>query len=257
MPNSAADQPEQTAVAASRKSFLRELPVLVLIAFVIALLIKSFLIQAFFIPSGSMERTLHGCTGCTGDRVLVNKVLYKVRDIHRGEIVVFNGEGSFGSNNDVQIPPPGNVVEQALRGLASAVGAAPGSDKDYVKRVIGLPGDRIACCTPAGHITVQEAGSAQPVELVEPYVYEDDNKPFCAAGIGASACPPGSPGVLVPPDRLWVMGDHRSQSADSRAHIDNAESGTVPQDKVIGRAFVIVWPFDRVGVLTVPEVFDR
>jgi signal peptidase I len=210
-----------------RLAFARELPVLVLIAFGLALIIKTFAVQAFFIPSESMERTLHGCKGCSGDRVLVNKLVYDVRDIRRGEIVVFNGPASWSPTT---------------------------SEKDFVKRVIGLPGDRVACCT-NGHVTVQPRGALRPVELNEPYVYEDDRRPFCAAGADAAACPGGSPGVLVPPHRLWVMGDHRMYSSDSRAHITDGQYGTIPVDRVIGRAFVIVWPFHRFHLLSVPATF--
>ena len=217
---------------AQRASSWRQLPFLVLGSLVLAVVVKAFLVQAFFIPSGSMERTLHGCDGCTGDRVLVNKLLYDVRDVHRGEIVVFNGEGSWDT------------------------GADPGGGKDYVKRVIGLPGDRVACCTPDGQVTVQPAGQEGPVALDEPYLFEDDHQPFCAAGLGAAACPPGADGMLIPADRLWVMGDHRSASADSRANLDRPGHGTIPVDKVVGRAFVIVWPLTRARVLSVPSIFS-
>jgi signal peptidase I len=249
--------PENVAEQAPRRegSFWRELPALVVVAFALALFIKAVLIQAFFIPSGSMERTLHGCVGCTGDRVLVNKLLYDVRDIRRGEIVVFNGEGSWGSHEEVTPAPAGNSLQRALRSAARAVGAAPPSDKDYIKRVIGIPGDRVACCTADGKITVQPAGADRPVALDEPYVFEDDQQAFCAAGTGTASCAPGAEGVLVPQGRLWVMGDHRSASSDSRAHLNGPGSGTIPQDKVLGRAFVIVWPLPRVGFLSMPETF--
>ena len=226
-----------------------------LTALILALVIKAVLVQAFFIPSGSMERTLHGCVGCTGDRVLVNKLLYDVRDIRRGEIVVFNGEGSWGSNTEVGSAPAGNLAQRALRSIARAVGAAPPGDKDYIKRVIGVPGDRVACCTPEGRVTIQPAGEERPVALDETYLFEDDQQPFCAGGLGSEACPPGSPGILVPSGRLWVMGDHRGASSDSRAHLDDPGQGTIPQDKVVGRAFAIVWPLARAKVLTVPETF--
>ncbi len=223
----------------------RELPLLIVLAVVLAIVVKTFLIQAFFIPSGSMEQTLHGCPGCNGDRVLVNKVIYNVRDIHRGEIVVFNGVDSFDSETpDV---PPGNVVQEALRGVSRLLGLGAPGEKDYIKRVIGLPGDRVACCS-NGHVTVQPKGSATAVALDEPYLYEDDAAVFCEAGTG-DECNDGSPGVLVPEGRLWVMGDHRSASSDSRAN------GTIPINKVIGRAFVVVWPPTRIKVLPVPDPF--
>jgi signal peptidase I len=228
-------------------SFFRELPFLVLIAFVLALLIKAFLIQAFYIPSGSMQHTLE-----LRDRVLVNKLVYHFRDIHRGEIVVFNGLDNF--TPETQIPPPRNGVQRALRWISGAVGVGAPNEKDFIKRVIGIPGDRVACCT-NGHVTVQPPGGS-PVELDEPYLFENDQQVFCDAGSGADKCPAGAPGVLVPKGRLWVMGDHRGASADSRTHITDSNHGTVPINKVIGRAFVIVWPVGRSTVLHVPATFN-
>jgi len=242
--------PPEAATGTSRGAVLwREFVVPLLLALLFALLCKTFLIQTFFIESGSMERTLHGCPGCSGDRVLVDKVVHDLRDIRRGEIVVFSGEGSWGSNGAVP-PSGGGWFARAGRGVARAVGAAAPAGTDYVKRVIGLPGDRVACCTADGRVTVQPAGALKPVALEEPYVFEDDGQAFCAAGVGNSFCPPGAEGVLVPEGRLWVMGDHRSGSADSRAHLSGPASGTIPQDEVVGRAFVIVWPPSRAGLLS-------
>ena len=232
----------------SAGGFFRELPFLVVIAFLLALLIKAFLVQAFYIPSGSMQQTLE-----LRDRVLVNKLVYDFRDISRGEVVVFNGLDSF--TPETEIAPPSNAVQRVLRGVAGAVGVGAPGEKDFIKRVIGVPGDRVACCS-NGKVTVQPGDGSRPVELDEPYVFEDDRMVFCAAGTGEAACPPGAEGVLVPEGRLWVMGDHRGSSADSRFHIDDENNGTVPQDKVIGRAFVIVWPLDRAALLRVPDTFD-
>jgi signal peptidase I len=209
-------------------SFLRELPFLLLIAFVLALVIKAFLVQAFFIPSGSMEQTLHGCPGCHGDRVLVNKLVYKFRDINRGEVVVFNGLDSFQS--EVTVAPPANAFDSARRKLSSLLGLGAPGEKDFIKRVIGLPGDTVACCT-NGHVTVNG------VELNEPYLFEDDHQQFGP--------------TVVPKGKLFVMGDHRSRSSDSRAN------GPVPVDKVVGRAFVVVWPPSRVKGLRVPGSIEH
>jgi signal peptidase I len=229
-------------------SFFRELPFLVLIAFVLALLIKAFLIQAFYIPSGSMQHTLE-----LRDRVLVNKLVYRFRDIHRGEIVVFNGLDNF--TPETQIAPPSNGLQRILRSISGAVGVGAPNEKDFIKRVIGIPGDRVACCT-NGHVTVQPPGGQQ-VQLDEPYLFDDDKLVFCDAGTGDAKCPAGAPGVLVPKGRLWVMGDHRGYSSDSRAHITDSNHGTVPENKVIGRAFVIVWPVGRSAVLRVPATFHN
>lgn len=229
-------------------SFFKELPFLVIIAFLLALLIKAFLIQAFYIPSGSMQQTLE-----LRDRVLVNKLVYDFREIHRGEIVVFNGLDSF--TPETEIAEPANGLARVLSAVSGAIGVGAPGEKDFIKRVIGVPGDRVACCTD-GKVTVQPKGADRPVQLDEPYVFNDDRMPFCSAGTGEVLCPEGAEGVLVPEGRLWVLGDHRGSSSDSRFHIDDENQGTVPQDKVIGRAFVIVWPLDRAAVLSVPETFD-
>jgi signal peptidase I len=234
---------------AKKGSFFRELPFLIVLAFLLALVIKATLVQAFYIPSGSMEQTLE-----IRDRVLVNKLVYDFRDIHRGEIVVFDGEGSF-TEPEFQLAEPTNGVQRVLRRLTGAIGLGAPTEKDFIKRVIGLPGDRVACCT-NGHVTVQPAGSDRPVELIEPYVYDDNQQIFCEAGTDAQACPPGAPGVLVPEGRIFVLGDHRGASSDSRAYLANADNGTVPIDQVIGRAFVVVWPLSHAGVLSVPDTFD-
>jgi signal peptidase I len=235
---------------AQHRSFFRELPFLVIIAFVLALLIKHFFVQAFFIPSGSMEQTL-----LVGDRVLVNKVPYYYRDPHRGEIVVFNGLDSF--DDGVTITPATNPVSKVLRKISSTVGLGAPDEKDYIKRVIGIPGDHVMCCDTGGNVVVTPAGG-KPTSLHEPYIYRplpDTAQYFCGGGSTQAACPPGAPGILVPKDRLWVMGDHRNDSADSRYHVTDAHQGTVPEDKVVGRAFTVVYPFGRAGLLHVPSTF--
>ena len=207
-----------------RLSFWQELPILIVVAVGLAVLIKAFLFQAFFIPSGSMEKTLHGCPGCQGDRVMVNKLVYHLRGIRRGDIIVFDGKDNY---PDETLPDslPSNPVARVLHDVSSFVGLTP-RGTDFIKRVIGLPGDTVQCCDAQGRVEVDGVG------INEPYIYitpgqTDVNKTFGP--------------VTVPKGRLWVMGDHRDRSQDSR--LINPQ--TVPEKDVIGRAFVTIWPPSR------------
>jgi signal peptidase I len=221
--------------AAKKGSLLRELPVLLLVAFVLALIVKTFFVQAFFIPSGSMEQTLHGCTGCTGDRVLVNKVPYWFGEPEPGEIVVFKGPDTW--TPEVTVTEPTNWFAGALLWLGRTVGVAPPSEDDFVKRVIAVGGQTVQCCDAEGRVTVD----GEPLD--EPYIFEDS--PLDQRVFGP---------VTVPQGRLWVMGDHRSASADSKAHMGDRHSGTIGVDDVIGKAAVIVWPISRFGLLDSPDI---
>jgi signal peptidase I len=212
-------------------SFWRELPILLLVAFGLAFLVKTFVVQAFYIPSGSMEETLQ-----VGDRVLVNKLVYKVRDIERGDVVVFNGVDSF--TPEVVITGPTDPFGKAVDWLGRTFGFAPPDERDFVKRVIGVGGDRVVCCDEAGRITV----NGTPLDE-ESYLYPGD------------APSTETFDVIVPPDKLWVMGDHRSSSSDSRAHLGDPGGGFVPTDRVIGRAFAIVWPRSDAQWLEIPDAF--
>ena len=220
---------------AKKGSLLRELPVLLLIAFVLALVVKTFFVQAFFIPSGSMEQTLHGCTGCTGDRVLVNKVPYWFGQPEPGEIVVFKGPDTW--SPEVSVAEPSNWLTGAMLWLGRAVGVAPPSEDDFVKRVVATAGQTVQCCDRDGRVTVD----GQPLD--EPYIFEDT--PVESRAFGP---------VTVPEGRLWVMGDHRSASADSKAHMGDRYSGTIGVDDVIGKAALIVWPVTRFTLLDSPDI---
>lgn len=214
-----------------RRSFWRELPVLLLVALVLSLIIKSFVVQAFYIPSGSMENTLK-----INDRVLINKVVYHLRPIHRGDIVVFDGTGSW--NPGTPSPSPG-IFAKALDEVEGLVGISHDSNI-YIKRVIGLPGDHVACCNAAGQVTVNGVALHE-----SSYLY-----PGNAPSVQKFS-------ITVPAGRLWVMGDHRLISDDSRGHMGDPGGGTIPESGVLGRAFVIIWPPSRWRVLNIPATFEQ
>jgi signal peptidase I len=235
-----------------RLSFLAEMVVLFAVALTIALLIKTFVVQPFFIPSGSMENTL-----LIGDKVLVNKLVYDVRPIGRGDIVVFSGQGSWNPPATSQ-PRSGNPIARVydatlgalLHSIAGLFGTVPGQT-DYIKRVIAIPGDRVICCNSRGLITVNGVPLHEGSYLIP--------------GAQPSS---GRFDVVVPAGRIWVMGDNRPQSADSRLHdcgysdpgvtcVPYDRDGTIPESKVIGRAFLIVWPPSRIRILPVPSTFKQ
>jgi signal peptidase I len=214
----------------------QELPLLLIVAFCLAVLIRSFLLQAFYIPSGSMENTL-----LVGDRVLVNKVVYDVRDPLRGEVVVFRGTDKWVAQEAPA--PPTDFAGKLGRTVGDLVGVSRPGEKDFIKRVIGLPGDRVSCCD-QGRVVV----NGVPLEE-QAYVTEDSpaelppNPKECRSRQFTE--------VVVPPGQIFVMGDHRLVSQDARCQ------GPVPIDNVIGRAFVIVWPRERWTSLPVPETFGK
>jgi signal peptidase I len=239
---SAADAPPDGKAAAGgrkpaarrgrrKRSFWREFPILVVVALLLAVVIKTYAIQAFFIPSGSMENTLE-----INDRVLVNKLVYDVRSIHRGDIVVFNGDGSWDPGT---APRDTNFVVKFAQGFASMFGFGHPGDI-LIKRVIGLPGDRVACCDAQGRVTVNSAPLTE-----QSYLYPGDAPSEIRFNI------------VVPPGQLWVMGDHRLISDDSRNHLGTPGGGTIPENAVIGRAFVIIWPISRWRILPIPATFEQ
>lgn len=232
------DQEKQEAEGKKKGSFWKELPVLIAVAVILALTIKTFAIQAFYIPSGSMENTL-----LVGDRVLVNKIVFHTRDIARGDVIVFKGPPSW--QPEVQVSKPGNIFSKAVRWVGTAFGAAP-TEKDYIKRVIGIPGDHVKCCDAKGRITVNGVALNEEAYIyVDPADHQQDK-------------PSESPfDITLQNGQLWVMGDHRSNSLDSRAHQDGPENGSIPTKDVIGRAFVKVWPLSRMGTIPIPETFKQ
>ena len=218
------------------KQSWRQLMLIVVAAIVVMLLIKAFVVQVYRIPSASMEDTL-----LTGDRVLVNKLVYHVRGIARGDIVVFSGQGSWGTTTGAADPaPPGNPLVRAVYDVLADVGVYS-TQTYYIKRVIGLPGDHVMCCVD-GKVTV----NGIPL----------DETSYLFPGATPSAQPFD---VIVPPGRLWVMGDNRAISDDSRGHMSAGfpALGTVPENEVAGRAFLIIWPSSQLGDLPIPSTFQQ
>jgi signal peptidase I len=213
-----------------RRSALLELLVLGVIAVALALIIKTYAIQAFFIPSGSMENTLE-----IGDRVLINKLVYDFRGIHRGDIIVFDGNGSW----DFNPPASSNIFSRFADDLEGIVGVSHDSSI-YIKRVIGLPGDHVVCCNVQGQVTVDGVALSE-----QSYLYPGNHPSDQRFNI------------TVPAGRLWVMGDHRAVSYDSRGHMGDPGGGTIPESAVLGRAFVIIWPPSRWSILNIPATFEQ
>lgn len=215
----------------------QELPLLLIVAFCLAVLIRTFLVQAFFIPSGSMEETL-----LVGDRVLVNKVLYDIREPMRGEVVVFEGPANWAPEN--QVDKDAGFFAELGRTVGDLVGFSQPGEKDFIKRVIGLPGDTVSCCDVQGRVFV----NGYPLDE-SAYIYEDS--PLDATPNPKQCTARRFGPIKVEPGQMFVMGDHRGVSQDSRCQ------GQVPIENVIGRAFVILWPSGRWGWLPVPDTFKN
>jgi signal peptidase I len=206
---------DESSSTQRRGSFWRELPMLLIVAIVVAVVVRAFVLQTFYIPSESMEKTL-----LINDRVLVNKLIYNFRSPHRGEVIVFEAPANWRS------------------GVA---------DEDFIKRVIGTPGDHLVCCDDQQRITV----NGYPLD--EKYIYTSDD------GVTDSASEQPFD-IVVPKGRYWMMGDHRSHSSDSRERYvrdGDLTGATIPEDAIVGRAFVIFWPVGRATWLTVPNSFDK
>lgn len=217
-----------------QRSFWKELPLLIVIALALAWLIKTFLLQAFSIPSASMENTLR-----IGDRVLVDKLTpWFGSEPERGEVVVFHDPGGWlGETAPVDTNPVTGAIQKGL----SFVGLMPSAEeKDLIKRVIAVGGDTVEC---KGTGPVKVNGKA----LEEPYIYPG-NTPCGDRPFGP---------IKVPQGRIWVMGDHRQDSLDSRYHQNLPGNGTVSVDEVVGRAVVVAWPISNWSTLPVPSTFDQ
>ncbi|MDZ4092281.1 MAG: signal peptidase I [Arthrobacter sp.] len=188
----------------------------VVLAVLISGLVRSLWLDVYYIPSASMEPMFR-----EGDRILVSRTDFRAEPVGRGDIVVFDGRGSFAPLDSGNGP-----VLDLLSGISHWVGLS-GGDTTYIKRVIGLPGDHVVCCDAGGRLTVNGQ------QIAEPYLFEGDSPSELKFS------------VIVPAGRVWLMGDHRSLSADSRSLLGAPGGGMVPLDRVIGRPVQIIWPIDR------------
>ena len=215
-----------------RGSLLKELPFLVVVALITSLLIKTFLVQFFYIPSGSMENTLQ-----VQDRVAVNKVPFVSKSIDRGDVVVFRDPDNWLPE---MIDYGTNKYIATAKSALVAIGVLPNPAKQYlVKRVVGVAGDRIICCTKDDKLSING------VEVDEPYIFAG-NKPSDMTF-----------DVTVPEGKIWVMGDHRGASADSRYHQEDINKGFVPVSKVTGRVVAVIWPFKNITYVPKVDVLNK
>jgi signal peptidase I len=204
-------------------SLLRELPILVILALLVSLFIKSFLVQFFYIPSGSMENTLQ-----IKDRVAVNRIPFIGNDISRGDVIVFRDPAGWlpDASSD-----SGNGITSAIREGLVLVGIVPNPAKQYlVKRVIGVAGDNVVAKDRV--LTI----NGKPT-----------NEPYIFAGNSPSDT---DFNITVPEGKVWVMGDHRGASGDSRVHQDDVNNGMVPVEKITGRVIATIWPIKQIGFIS-------
>ncbi|MEO7125072.1 MAG: signal peptidase I [Nakamurella sp.] len=241
-----------------------ELPVLIVIAFLITFAVQTFVARVYYVPSGSMEQTIHGAPH-GGDRILAFKAVYDFRAPAQGDVVVFKGPDTW--TPAANIPGPSSWFGTVAQSLGSVVGIAPPNEKDFVKRVIAVGGQTVSCCDVEGRVQVD--GSS----LTEPYIYLDPDKPQWAWIDGQSNCKASSTDptqfasircfgpYTVPKGHLWVMGDHRSDSGDSSEYCRGLVpsphvhcQGPIPADDVIGKAVLIVMPPSRWGTIGNPDM---
>lgn len=211
-------------------SLLRELPILVILALVVSLLIKSFLVQFFYIPSGSMENTLQ-----IRDRVAVNRIPFIGNNVSRGDVIVFRDPAGWLPEADSD---SGNRVTNAIHEGLVIVGVVPNPAKQYlVKRVIGVAGDKV--------VAKDQVLTINGKPTSEPYIFAGNTPSDTDFNI------------TVPQGKVWVMGDHRGASADSRFHQDDVNNGMVPVEKITGRVVATIWPFERVGFISSQDPLSK
>ncbi|MFI8594916.1 signal peptidase I [Microbacterium sp. NPDC078428] len=224
------DEPSRPARSRRRSALalLRDIVVILLVAVLVSFLVKTFLVRSFYIPSGSMENTL-----MVDDRILVDEITPRFGGYDRGDVIVFRDPGGWLPPSTAPERPPVVVAGEWLLSLVGL--AAPDSDDHLIKRIIGLPGDRVVCCNALGQIAV----NGVPL----------DEGSYLRLPAGQTAASADAFDVTVPEGSLWVLGDNRYSSKDSRYNQDQPGAGFVPLDNLVGRAFLITYPLDRFGLI--------
>ncbi|MVU77884.1 signal peptidase I [Nocardia sp. ET3-3] len=218
----------------------QELPILIVVAAVVVALLVTFVGRPYVIPSESMEPTLHGCSGCTGDRIYVEKLTYDFGDPRPGDVIVFKSPSSSWDQHWTS-QRSHNVVLRSVENFLAFFGLEPPDENDLVKRVIAVGGQTVQCCDAQGRVLVD----GKPLD--EPYAqytiaYQPGLAYSTSAGQGREFGP-----ITVPAGNVWVMGDNRNRSADSRAHVEDQYTGTVPISDIRGKAVFKIWPPSRIG----------
>ncbi|MDO4686053.1 MAG: signal peptidase I [Corynebacterium sp.] len=223
-----------------------EIPVVMVITFALMFVFHVFIGRLYLIPSQSMEPTLHGCPGCTGDRIFVDKIAYRISDPEPGDVVVFVGTESW--NNNFVSQRSDNVVLRGLQNLGSYIGLVAPDENTLVKRIVAKGGQTISC--QAGDEGVKVDGKViDSSYTLQPPAHGVDPRN------GSEAC--GGPyfgPITVPADHLFMMGDNRTNSADSRYHLGDEFQGTIPESNVVGKVQAVVLPLGRVGAVSDPDI---
>lgn len=227
-PGVTARQSRKARSKKKQRSFWKELPILIGVALLLTLFIQTFLARVFVIPSESMEQTLHGCPGCYGDRVLVDKLSFRFGEPEPGEVVVFERPGTW-NQSEFSANRSSNGFVSWLQDVGAAFGLASPNEDDVVKRVVAVGGQTVECCDEKNRVMVND----KPLD--EPYVY----------WLPGSGPQESFPPIRVPDGMVWVLGDNRNNSCDSRCQGGGGENGLVPVDNIIGKVRYIVLPPSR------------
>lgn len=223
-----------------------EIPVVIALTLLAIFLLQTFVGRVYMIPSQSMEPTLHGCAGCTGDRIFVDKIGYRFGDPEPGDVVVFKGTESW--NQGFVSQRSENDVVRTLQNLGSYVGLVAPDENDLVKRIVATGGQTVSCQADDPAVMVDGEPIDQSYTL-DPPAYPVDPE------TGSEAC--GGPyfgPLTVPEDSYFMMGDNRTNSADSRAHIGDEFQGTIPEENIRGKVQAVIFPFNRIGGVEDPAI---